>query len=162
EHHRNCRRLRLCRKGRLRRRRDNQIGAAPDQLRSELGNAFGVRLRPPPVDEDVPALCVPQFSEPLTQPLRDCPWRAGKHTNCRRPCCRLSCERRGEEATRERAEERPSRRHWITSSARSSSDCGIVRPSALAVLRLITNSNFVGCSIGKSAGFAPFSSLSTY
>ena len=28
--------------------------------------------------------------------------------------------------------------HSITSSARSSSDCGIVRPSALAVFRLIT------------------------
>jgi len=27
-----------------------------------------------------------------------------------------------------------------------SSDCGIVRPSALAVLRLMTSSNFVGCS----------------
>jgi hypothetical protein len=47
------------------------------------------------------------------------------------------------------------RRHWITSSARSSRDCGIVSPSALAVLRLMTNSNFVGRSIGRSAGLAP-------
>src|SRR5437879_3148404 len=31
--------------------------------------------------------------------------------------------------------------HWITSSARSSSDCGIVSRSALAVLRLMTSSN---------------------
>jgi hypothetical protein len=51
--------------------------------------------------------------------------------------------------------------HWITSSARSSSDCGIVRPSALAVLRLITNSNFVACSTGRSAGLAPLRILST-
>lgn len=29
---------------------------------------------------------------------------------------------------------------------------GIVRPSALAVLRLVANSNFVGCSTGMSAG----------
>ncbi len=28
----------------------------------------------------------------------------------------------------------------------------MVRPSALALLRLITNSNFVGCSMGRSAG----------
>ena len=28
----------------------------------------------------------------------------------------------------------------------------MVRPSALAVLRLITGSNLVGCSIGRSAG----------
>jgi len=32
----------------------------------------------------------------------------------------------------------------MTWSARNSSDCGIVKPSALAVLRLITKSNFVG------------------
>jgi hypothetical protein len=33
-----------------------------------------------------------------------------------------------------------------------SSDCGTVRPSATAGLRLITSSNFVGCSIGRSMG----------
>jgi hypothetical protein len=43
----------------------------------------------------------------------------------------------------------------ITSSARASKDCGTVRPSALAVVRLITSSNFVGRLTGKSAGFAP-------
>ena len=43
----------------------------------------------------------------------------------------------------------------ITSSARSRIDCGISTPIALAVLRLTTRSNLVGCSIGKSAGFAP-------
>ena len=43
----------------------------------------------------------------------------------------------------------------ITSSASTSWLCGIVRPSALAVFRLIANSNKVGCSIGSSPGFAP-------
>jgi hypothetical protein len=33
---------------------------------------------------------------------------------------------------------------------------GISRPSALTVLRLTTNSNFVGCSTGISAGLAPY------
>src|SRR6516165_4101452 len=47
-------------------------------------------------------------------------------------------------------------RHSITSSARASSVGGTVRLSALAVLRLITKSNFVGCSTGRSAGLAPF------
>src|ERR1700730_6133771 len=51
--------------------------------------------------------------------------------------------------------------YWITSSARPSSDGGIVRPSALAVLRLITSSNFVGCSTGRSPGLAPLRILST-
>ena len=32
---------------------------------------------------------------------------------------------------------------------------GMSRPSALAVLRLITSSNLVGCWTGSSAGFAP-------
>jgi hypothetical protein len=45
--------------------------------------------------------------------------------------------------------------YWITSSARASTDGGIVRPSVFAVLRLITNSNLVGCSTGRSAGLAP-------
>ena len=47
------------------------------------------------------------------------------------------------------------RNHSITSSARASSVGGISRPSAFAVLMLITNSNFVGCSTGISAGFPP-------
>src|SRR5262249_32715917 len=38
--------------------------------------------------------------------------------------------------------------HSITSSASSRSDSGIVRPSALAVVKLTTRSNLVGCSIG--------------
>ncbi len=37
-------------------------------------------------------------------------------------------------------------RYWINSSARASTDGGIVRPRALAVLRLMTSSTFVGCS----------------
>ena len=49
----------------------------------------------------------------------------------------------------------------ITSSARASSVGGTVRPSALAVLRLMTSSIFVGCSTGSSAGLAPFKILST-
>src|SRR6516162_5423350 len=45
--------------------------------------------------------------------------------------------------------------HSITSSARSRNDSGIVSPSAWAVVRLMTRSNLVGCSIGISLGFAP-------
>jgi hypothetical protein len=50
----------------------------------------------------------------------------------------------------------------ITSSARRRMDVGAVMPIDAAVLRLIARKNFVGCSIGKSPGFAPFSILSTY
>jgi hypothetical protein len=53
------------------------------------------------------------------------------------------------------------RSHSITSSARSSNDSGIVKPCALAVLRLSTNSNLVGCSTGISPAFVPRRILST-
>src|SRR5262249_15534004 len=51
--------------------------------------------------------------------------------------------------------------HSITSSARASSVAGTSRPSARAVTRLITRSNLVGCSTGRSAGLAPRRILST-
>jgi hypothetical protein len=51
-------------------------------------------------------------------------------------------------------------RYSITSSARASSGGGTVRPSAFAVLRLMTRSNLVGCSTGMSAGLAPRNILS--
>jgi hypothetical protein len=44
----------------------------------------------------------------------------------------------------------------ITSSARASSGGGTSRPSALAVLRLMTSSNLVGSITGRSAGFAVY------
>src|SRR5262249_40825534 len=46
--------------------------------------------------------------------------------------------------------------HSITSSARASNVGGTVRPSAFAVLRLITSSYLVGACTGRSAGFSPF------
>jgi hypothetical protein len=44
----------------------------------------------------------------------------------------------------------------ITSSARTSSVGGTVRPSALAVLRLTANSNLTGACTGRSLGLSPF------
>src|ERR1700720_4411639 len=54
------------------------------------------------------------------------------------------------------------RAYSITSSARMRIDAGTTRPSVLAVLRLITNSNLVGCIMGRSAGFAPLRILPAY
>src|SRR5262249_8889496 len=51
--------------------------------------------------------------------------------------------------------------HLISLFARASTSGGIVRPICFAVFRLITSSNFVGCSTGRSAGLAPFRILST-
>src|SRR4051794_16563500 len=44
----------------------------------------------------------------------------------------------------------------ITSSAATSKPGGTARPSALAVLRLITSSNLADCWTGRSPGFSPF------
>jgi hypothetical protein len=51
---------------------------------------------------------------------------------------RLPCKRRDEDAGREGRDERASV-HWMISSARASTDGGIVRPSAFAVFRLTTS-----------------------
>jgi hypothetical protein len=40
--------------------------------------------------------------------------------------------------------------HSITSSARRRKDSGIVSPIALAVVRLMMRSNFLGCSTGTA------------
>src|SRR5262249_44899511 len=46
--------------------------------------------------------------------------------------------------------------HSITSSASICMEYGTTSPSALAVFILMTNSNFVGCCTGKSAGLSPW------
>src|SRR6187455_1060500 len=68
----------------------------------------------------------------------------------KRPCRHRAAEKRDELA--------PS--HSITSSATARSLSGTSIPSALAVLRLITKENFVGCTTGKSVGLAPFKTRS--
>src|SRR5262249_27225939 len=56
-------------------------------------------------------------------------------------------------AAEQRDELAPS--HSITSSASCCNCRGTLRPRAFAVLRLITSSNLVGCSTGRSAGLSP-------
>src|SRR5262249_36391626 len=53
------------------------------------------------------------------------------------------------------------RTYSITSSAVICSMTGIARPSAAAVVRLMTRPNFLGCSIGRSRGLVPLRILST-
>ncbi len=52
--------------------------------------------------------------------------------------------------------------HRMTRSALANTFGGIVNPICLAVFKLMISSNLVGCSTGKSAGFAPLRILSTY
>jgi hypothetical protein len=75
---------------------------------------------------------------------------------------RLRCEQR-EHAVRcsLRFGDWPARRYWMTSSARLSTDDGIINPRTFAVLRFTMSSNRVACSTGRSLGLAPLNSLST-
>src|SRR5689334_5784965 len=93
----------------------------------------------------------------------DAPAAAPASATNRLTCIResLGGERRGEEHRPRASEECAPIHHWITSSARPSTDGGIVRPRALAVLRLMTSSNLLGCSIGMSPGGVPLKILST-
>ena len=50
--------------------------------------------------------------------------------------------------------------HSITFVACTSIEFEIFKPSALAVFMLSTNSNRVGCSMGRLPGFAPLNILS--
>src|SRR6516165_3571155 len=102
--------------------------------RSALRPSFRIALRP-----------AHQYADPahLLGLLRACR---------ERPRCRRAAEQRDELAPPD---------HSITSSARSRNDSGIVSPSALAVVRLTTRSNLVGCSTGRSPDFAPRRILST-
>src|SRR6516165_2820399 len=61
--------------------------------------------------------------------------------------------RRGGGAAQQHYELPPS--HSITSSARPDNVSGIVSPSVLAVLRLMTSSTLTTCSTGRSAGLTP-------
>ena len=65
------------------------------------------------------------------------------------------CEEEGDHGSAEQRDELAEGTHSITSSARASSVGGTVRPSALAVLRLIASSNLTGLCTGKSPGFSP-------
>src|SRR5262249_13370229 len=65
--------------------------------------------------------------------------------------------RRERPGRRRAAEQRYERApfHSITSSARASKVGGRVRPSILAVWALMTSSNLLDCTTGRSAGLAP-------
>src|SRR5262249_29557581 len=80
--------------------------------------------------------------------------RAKKSDHRYRRLLRARRERpRGRRAAEQRYELAPS--HSITSSASCCNCRGTLRPRAFAVLRLITSSNLVGCSTGRSAGLSP-------
>src|SRR5262245_17803189 len=120
----------------------------------------------PKFKDDVLALDITEIPQPLEEsPPNIRGLRLGRRENADSSdlhrWLRLRDERRCEHACTHGLEKPTAVHYSITWSARSSSAGGIVNPSALAVLRLITSSNLVGCSTGRSAGLAPLRILST-
>src|SRR5882724_4078365 len=115
------------------------------------------------LESDGLAFKVAEPSEPFAKSLQE--WiglrSGGQPADARRPArlLRPGSERRGEEPG-STSKERSALHHSITWSARASSDCGMVRPSAFAVFRLMTRWYLEACSTGRSAGLAPLRILS--
>jgi hypothetical protein len=92
-------------------------------------------------------------------PLRRC---AVQESDCRhRRLLRVRRERPSHRRATDERNERASS-HSITSSARCWSCTGTSNPRVFAVFRLITSSNLIGAWTGRSRGFPPRSTRSTY
>src|SRR5262249_21386423 len=130
-----------------------------DQIGNESGKAIVPSPCPPVLDDDVLTLGVAELVEALAESGQEIFFKGrrrvaevSKTRDAR--LLRLGHERRGEDTPTTYGDERSAVHHRMISSARTRRDRGMVRPRAFAVFRLITSSNFVGCSTGSSAGLA--------
>jgi hypothetical protein len=125
------------------------------------------RFRPPELDGDGLALDITELAQAGAQRLDSLGVGSGEakpqESDARdvRGLLRPRRQRPRDRRAAEQRDEVPPLHHSITVSARKRNESAIVRPSVLAVLRLITSSNFVGCSTGISAGFPPCKTLTT-
>jgi hypothetical protein len=144
----------------------DQVHIQPNQLSRQARESFVAAIGRSVLDDEVLLLDIPKFEQAASKALEvgsvDRRRRSLEHADAIDFLrLRLADERRREYAPTHCNDECPPVHHRMISSARTRMDCGMVRPRAFAVLRLITNSNFVGCSTGRSAGFVPLRILST-
>src|SRR6516162_3555662 len=144
--------------------RNDNGNAAADEVSHERRQAIVSPIQPMVLDRHVLALDVPGFVEAFTERSGNARGGIGRpnvdeaddrHRRLLRPRRKRPSGCRAAEKGDELASP-----HSITSSARSRNGSGIVRPSAFAVVRLMTSSNLVGCSTGMSAGLVPCRILS--
>src|SRR5207302_895825 len=129
------------------------IHLEPDELGYEVGEPFGLFLCPAVLDDDGASLAIAEFTQSLPEGIEEGAARIGGGPidepdtgDCHWRLC-MGGERYQEKA-KDQGEERHQGLHRSTSLAWKRSVGGIVRPSACAVFRLITSSNFIGCSTG--------------
>src|SRR5262249_222951 len=124
----------------------------------ELGRRAGKSLRHPigvtVVEYDVVTFEVAEVAQPLAESIPHQRIIGGGEAGKRGGVWGGGCGRATEGRATKHGKKVPPP-HSMTSSARASSEDGTVRPSVLAVLRLISSSNLVGCSTGRSPGFVP-------
>ena len=146
-------------------RRGYDGNRAADEISDERGEAIVAAIEPMVLDRYILPLDIAAFRKPFAKRsalARGVLRRATvDETDDRHR--RLLCPRRGRPRCRRAAEKRDELTpiHSITSSARASTVAGTSRPSALAVLRLITSSYLVGACTGRSDGFSPLRMRST-
>src|SRR5262245_5755018 len=124
--------------------RDNDVDLQSNQLRGKPGKSIELLFRRTELEEKILAFNIPGFAQCFTQlrpkgldiciayekPTNSIDLRLLLRARRDRPASRRAAEQRDERAASD---------HSITSSARSRNDSGIARPSALAVLRLMTS-----------------------
>src|SRR5262249_35939593 len=166
EDNRNGRGRRLCCNRSRRAGRGNHAHIALDQVSDKGRQAFIVSLCPAIFDRYIAAFDETDFAYPGEKggQWRVRPTGRGRIDEPDHRHRRLLRTRRERQCRGRAAEQRDELApvHSITSSARASSVGGISRPSAFAVLRLITSSYLVGACTGRSAGFSPLRMRSTY
>src|SRR5262245_23583100 len=146
--------------------RHDDVDLEPDQVLGELRKPLQLPVGEAVLDHHVPSRNVAEITQAVFKGFHEVrrllARRAHQIPDPRNTprLLRLGGERRGEQRG-STSKERPAVHHSITWSARASSDGGMVRPRALAVLRLMTSSSVMDCWIGSSPGFAPLRILST-
>src|SRR5215472_17487056 len=146
----------------------DDIGRESDQFRRIFANALHIAPGPAGIDLHIAAIGPAQLFQALLERCDAgfCLWIIHgewyEHAYSPHALGRLRARRdRPRRRAADQRDELAPPDHSITSSARAMSVGGTSRPSALAVVRLMTRSNLVGCSIGRSAGLVPRRILST-
>src|ERR1700730_15199296 len=144
----------------------DRVGAGADDLGGDGGKSIVARIEAAAIDRKILSLDESLPGKLLKKWRPDDRRQRNQHADpphaialLAAPRARPKQRRRGRRTAQERDE--LAALHSITLSARTRIESGTVRPSAFAVLRLMTNSNLVGCSTGRSAGLAPLRILST-
>jgi hypothetical protein len=110
---------------------DDDVHLELHQLGRELGEAFGSRMRSSPFNGDVLSLHVAELTQSVVKGIVK-PGICLEHANPRNlwQLLRLRSERRGEEHDGGPHDERSAIHHWMIVVACSSTEGGMVKPSA--------------------------------